>query len=831
MSTPPPPAGSSVWPVGPHLVIAPEEAVPALTAALSGLAPLPDAVLVLAAAPDAAPVLRRSLPDLVALATDRGAARLVLAASGLAAGAPDGTRPLDAVATSADFPVIAPDTMVTVEPDGSLRVTPPGTWWLSEPGCTARELDPTWPPRVPDEEAPLASAGQDQADPDQAERSPAASAQEEEPPPAPAGPPVPIVSESSGGVYAEPDGGGPRCRPVPGGFWLGRIPEDVETLIGVGPDDLLLGVGTPRQPSLPAAELLDLVAEVAPEPDGLFLAAPWADPAELTGMAVALAVRFGRTVRVAVGLPVRTADDHATTFLDARGTPTWQPLLVELTASPEHRRVVPSAWLRLPGLDTKAPAVHRGVCAGWELEAVPAGLWLRPEGTPAAPWPRTLRPDPAGPVLVVGDTLHSADPEVWEALPAVLATLPDLGATAPYALLADGPGTDTETTRAFADIHGLTWLDPTETELSPVPDGAGGGPAPEADAGLAPAPAAPDESEVAAPRAAGSGTPDGSPVPPAVHGSGGGPQALAEPDPVAAAPTVPDRATPPGPPFAPAAQQPPVAPAVAQPAAPPTTPAGPATRSTPGDRAALRELLGERFHLLAGKAERLASRLPSLRSSPQDDLKPDLVAVALYHADAPDPVPRAGLVAAARAAQPGPPAHLLCCLGSGLRRLPGHYGAVMLAAPAEDVPLDRYLPGSLLVEPAPVAAVPACDAELEGSVEFGVWSTTGRRTSVFGGPDDEPEVVFPPGTAFSVLALTAPDDDEGPIRVLLREISPAEAAEASAGGPDDRFRERDGRARTQLTAWFERRDMLAPEDRRPLPDAARYHLSPGAALP
>ncbi|MFD3945148.1 hypothetical protein [Streptomyces sp. NPDC058579] len=833
MSTSPPPAGSRVWPVGPHLVIAPEEAEPALAAALSGLAPLSDAVLVLAAAPDAAPVLRRSLPDLVALATDRGAARLVLAASGLAAAGPDGTRPLDAVATTAAFPVIAPDTMVAVEPDGSLRVTPPGTWWLSEPGCTARELGPGWPPRVPEEGAPVESADSDQVDPDQvdpapAERMPEASGQEE-PPPGPPGPPVPVVSESSGGVYAERDGGGPRCRPVPGGFWLGSVPEVVETLIGVGPDDLFIGVGSPRQPALPTAELLDLVAEAAPEPDGLFLAAPWADPAELTGMAVALAVRFARTVRVAVGLPVRTADDHATTFLDERGTPTWQPLLVELTASPEHRRVVPSAWLRLPGLDSKAPAVHRGVCAGWELEAVPAGLWLRPEGTPAAPWPRALRPDPVRPVLVVGDRLHSADPEVWEALPTVLAALPDLGATAPYGLLADGPGTDPETTRAWADTHGLTWL-----ALPAVLDGPEGGPAPDrADGGLAPAPGAPDgtdsgsepvsalpyEAEEAAPRAT---------------GSGGGPQAPAHLEPAASAPTapdpvsVPDPAAPPGPRSVPAAQQPPVAPAVPAPAVP--APAGPAVRSTPRDRAALRELLGERYHLLAGKAERLASRLPSLRSSPQDDLKPDLVAVALYHSDAPDPVSRAGLVAAARDAGPGPLAHLLCCLGSGLRRLPGHYGAVMLAAPAEDVPLDRYMPGTLLVEPAPVAAVPACDAELEGSVEFGVWSTTGRRTSVFGGPDDEPEVVFPPGTAFSVLALRPPEDDEGPIRVLLREISPAEAAEASAGASDDRFRERDGRARTQLTAWFERRDMLAPEDRRPLPDATRYHLSPGAAL-
>ncbi|MBW5485633.1 hypothetical protein, partial [Streptomyces bambusae] len=631
MSTPPPatatapaPAapGSRMWPVGPHLVIAPEEAEPALTAALttalSGLPPLPDAVLVLAAAPDAAPVLRRSLPDLVDRATGRGAARLVLAASGLAAPGPDGTRPVEAVATTAGFPVIAPDGMVTVEPDGSLRLAPPGRWWLSEPGAPARALDPTWPPgvpagaeraeavpgpdtdtgwgaaprpdarsgpdaasdsgsgsgAVPGREAPTPMADRDgepglgepaigepaSAQPGPSEQGPGEPADSDDDraaperiaperiapvrvdaegvgadrvdaegvgadrvdaegvdvervapervdaeevdvervgaeevdrerfgpeggascagpdegpaegePPLPLAPPVPVVAESDGGAHGFASGpvgvaerGGRRIRPVPGGFWLGELPEGVEPLIGVRPDDLLLGVGSPQQPALPTAELLDLVREAVPEPDGLLLAAPWADPAELTGMAVALAARSGRTVRVAVGLPVRTADDHATSFLDGRGAPTWQPLLVELTASPEHRRVVPSAWLRLPGLDATAPAVHRAAAEGWVLETVPAGLWLRPEGRSANPWPRMLRPDPARPVLVVGDPDRGVAPELWEALPGVLAALPDLGAAAPYGLLFHGPATDVMPARAWAGSNGLDWLGPAE---------------------------------------------------------------------------------------------------------------------------------------------------------------------------------------------------------------------------------------------------------------------------------------------------------------------------------------------------------------------------------
>ncbi|RSS60524.1 hypothetical protein EF918_32890 [Streptomyces sp. WAC06614] len=261
------------------------------------------------------------------------------------------------------------------------------------------------------------------------------------------------------------------------------------------------------------------------------------------------------------------------------------------------------------------------------------------------------------------------------------------------------------------------------------------------------------------------------------------------------------------------------------------------------ERVALRELLGERYALLASRTELLGSRLPSLRATPQDDLTPDLVALAAYQADTCGPVPRADLVRAARAGAaragggPGPYTPLLRCLGSGLRRLPGHYGAVMLAAPAEQVPLDRYMPGSLLVEPAPVAAVPACDADLEGTVEFGIWSTAGRRMALFAGPEDEPEVVFPPGTAFSVLALTAPADDDGPIRILLRELAPAEAQAAArptkpggaAASAVARSREQDDQARTRLTAWFARRDMLAAPDRRPLPHVTRYHVAPGGA--
>ncbi|MGW6534717.1 hypothetical protein ACWGBV_00630 [Streptomyces sp. NPDC055051] len=754
-----PVSGTGTHPVGPHLVISSTETAAALAPVLDGLPPLPGTLLVLAAAPDAAPYLRRTLPDLVLLARERGATRLLLAASGLAAPGPDGARPVRAVATAADFTVIAPDGVASVEPDGSLRLAEPGTWWLAEPGEEPRELGPGWPPEAAD--TPEPETAHDGA--------------ESLPPPAP---PVPVVAESQGGTHGlrltAPEEPEEDVRTVPGGTWLGALPETAAPLIGVPPDTYLLGVGSPARPALPTGELLARAPAATADARHLLLSAPWAEPSDLVDMAAALADGLDRTVRAAIGLPVRTADDHATTFLDERGAPTWQPLLLELAASPAHHRVVPSAWLRPSGPEAKAPALY--ACAdpeGWLLELVPAGVWLRPADRRPDPAPRTRRPDPARPALIVGDGAHPLPPELLRALPAVLATLPDLGGTEPYGLLSHATASDEARARAWAEELNLHWLGSTAVS------------APQQEQEQAPAPE---------------------------HVPAGAPEQAQEAQTQAQAQEA-----------QPAPVTPPLRPSTVPTVEPSTVPAAPGGRSAPGDRAALRDLLGEKYHILASKAELLASRLPSLRSLAQDGLKADLVAIALHQADVPDLVSRAGLAEAARAAGPGPFTPLLRCLDSGLRRLPGHYGAVMLAAPVEEVPLDRYARGSVLVEPAAVAAVPACDAELEGAVEFGIWSTTGRRTSVFLGTDDEAEVVFPPGTAFSVLALHLPEDDTAPIRVLLREISPAETDPT-----DDRFRKRDEQARTRLTEWFERRDMLQPHDRRPLPDASRFHVAPGA---
>ncbi|MFJ3902983.1 hypothetical protein [Streptomyces sp. NPDC090025] len=873
------PTTTRLSPVGPHLVIAPAEAEPALASALAGLDGVPDAVVVLAAAADAAPVLRAGLADLTALAAARDARCLILAASGLGAAGPDGTRPAQAVARAAGFPVIAPDDVVTVDPTGALALGDGGAWWLAVPGEEPVRAGSTWPPTVPGHAAEAArpeepsessepeqpSESSEPSEPSEPETvvlpavperdepdetvvrpgvfagSEAPSATDEAPEPQPQPQPQPLapaapeplaaaiapatpVRAASGaaGMFggADPDSpdfgilGGtrvpidrptaatppvtpPPAAPAPAPVrWLGETPDEIAALAAVRAGQHVLGYGMPPYGTRYLAEFVALVKKADPDPEGLVLTAPWAEPDQLCALAAALAELFGQDVRAAVGLPVRTEDgEFAAVHVDHTGTPTWRPGLVELLASPGRRRVVPSAWRRLPGLAPLGPAVHRAPVTGWVVEAVPAGYWLRPETPAGTPWPRELLVEPHRPALVVGDAHGATDPEVWERLRPLLDALPPTGTPAAYGLRVYGEHPEVlARARAAAAGHGLVWLGPVdesdesegfaESEEFEEGDDEAEEQTAEAEPVPVPVPAVPQAPE-----------PEPQPEP------------EPEPEPVVAAPA-PAPAPPAAPPAVPAAPAPPAPPALPVP-----------TRSGGGDRSGLKDLLGPRYHLLASKTELLASRLPALRSTTQDDLKPDLVAIALYHADTSEPASRAELVAAARSGVAGPYTPLLTCLGSGLRRLPSHYGAVMLAAPAETVPLDRYLPGEVLVEPGPVAAVAACDLELDGAVEFGIWSTTGRRTNVFGGADAEPEVVFPPGASFVVLDLIAPEDD-GPIRVLLREVSPGEGP-----GP------RDERARERLSSWFERRDMLEAEDRRRLPDGgARFHLAPGAPL-
>ncbi|MEU9127530.1 hypothetical protein AB0D08_05330 [Kitasatospora sp. NPDC048540] len=188
------------------------------------------------------------------------------------------------------------------------------------------------------------------------------------------------------------------------------------------------------------------------------------------------------------------------------------------------------------------------------------------------------------------------------------------------------------------------------------------------------------------------------------------------------------------------------------------------------------------------------------------------MAVLLRHEDCTPLAPRAELLAAARSGAPGVHRPYLRCLAAGLRRLPSHYGGVLVTG----CDPGAYVPGRVLVERAPVAGPAVPDAALGpgAGVEFVNWSLTGRRSSVFGAPGEPPAVVLLPGTGFEVLDMRPSDPGPGrPPRVLLHE----------AGGvrPDL------GRLEERLA----RRDAVPPSGRIGPSDPARYLLARGARQP
>ncbi|GHH77196.1 hypothetical protein GCM10018781_50190 [Kitasatospora indigofera] len=833
---------------------APDEApggLPAgLTTALARLRPSPQSLVLLAAAPDAATVLLGRLPELTRAAADRGATTLVLAASGLAAAPAYGRRPAEQLAELAGLSVVAPDGMVTLRPDGTLLTT--GTaggvaasWWLCPPAGAVQALGPAWPPaepagpaaatvtaapaadvataadveplleptaptapaavetpatgRPPAEASPASPPAPPAATPPEAPGAPAAGAPvAPEPTPeapvrlAPAAPPAPgapAVPAAGHTTEATPPAPGPAvpdaagqpgpdgllATALPNGFW---IRSGSAGLAGPAPlqratttdNTVILVVGRPGGP-LPTTRQLAAVVRrlLPPAPAELLLSAPWSGVGALTGLAAELAAELDRDVRAAVGLPMRTAGGLSSRLLDADGRATWEPWLTELTASAGTRRVVASAWRSAPaGLPQCGPAVFDTAVPGWWLEAVPAGLWLRPADPGPYREPRLLDPDPSRPRLLVGAGEQPVPAEILAGVDSLLAALAQQGAAEP-ALVVNG--VPRHRTSALGRVLG-----PAVAPAGPASEPVTAEPAGEHPVTAEPSGARPDERPDQRPDQRPDEQPDERP---------------AQPRPlVAGSATAPDRT------------------------------------ALATERTAFRALLGSHFQRCASHADQVATRLPALRSIAREDLKCDLAAVYLHHCDSGVPVTRAELVKAARRSDPGAPAAYLACLGSGLRRLPSHHGAVLLGAHAGAQELRHYRPGTLLTEPAPVVGVPAHDVELGTPVEFALWSVTGRRTSVFA-EDGEPEVVFPPGSRFSVLEVI-PAQDGLPTRVLLREDGlPASRPRAGSGLPD----RRDEHARMRLLAWLARRDVLTPQERRAPDRPDRLHLTPGVAAP
>ncbi|MFD9597791.1 hypothetical protein ACFWA9_34250 [Kitasatospora sp. NPDC059973] len=936
---------SELRPVGPHFVIAPSTAGDdELSAAVATLRPVPDSIVVVAAAPDSAAVLRDRMADLGVIARSRGAATLVLAASGLAALAPNGRRPAEVVADRAGLPVIAPDGLVEITPDGNLKVTAPdgageaASWWHCAPGSAPRRVRETIGATAPVEPPSTAVAV------------------------VPAGPAGHLPVESATAARRPP---AVHVLRLPAGFWLTHPsapppgPMPGLGLAAAPPGTVVLVVGTPARPVLLPEDFAEAVVGLPVDTSRLLVSAPWAAPDELAALTGALSARLARPVSAAIGLPVLGPGGPTSRILDTHGRARWEPYLLRLAAAP-GQGTAPAAW-RNGGASwrTDGPGVFEAF-PYWALEAVPAGLWLRPE-PPHVLTPRFRRPEAARPLLIVGERDRPVEADVFEELGSLLDRLPSSGSDG-FGLLVHGllePSTE-RIARFIARMHDLDWLGPEQPAgsvpgVAAVSYGIGGLPAarPTAvEAAPQPVPAA-----VAPPRAAALSGPPAEPsafaVPTTTSGgpglpppmgaaprgtdplgtaraTAGGPSAAApteerpplesapRTDPVTDPVTAPVTAsyahrvgTAPEPPYErpdfarlnaadvepptdpttadphgdPAVADPPTGPTIADPHGEPDEPpdrrplepvgpesldpepvedpheltdestgvepdGGPAPASAPprarqlrpedfpvpvavsgtDDRDAVRTLLGEHYHRCSGRIDQVTTRLPRLRSTSKDDIKPDLAAVLLHHGDTGIPAERAELIAAARSRDPIL-APFLRCLGSGLRRFPSHHGAVLLCAPPGPDPaalLAHYAVGQVVTEPAPVTGLTASAVEIPGAaVEFVIWSATGRRTSAFGSGTEELRVTFAPGTSFTVVAVSpaeaseAPEAPDRPARVLLREYTGAAGADPA---------ERDRSALTRLQSWLDRRDRLGPAERRRIEDPERFHLTPGVEL-
>ncbi|MFJ8436029.1 hypothetical protein ACIQ9P_32490 [Kitasatospora sp. NPDC094019] len=442
------PGPSVLREVGPHFVIAPAGARPGeLKAAIGALRPVPDAVVVIAVAPDSAKVLRDRMTDLGVITRARGATHLVLAASGLAALAPNGRRPAEVVAERSGVPVVAPDGLVEITPAGHLTVNDPegatarASWWRCEPGQQPRRVAGTIGAVAPVESRrtrPTAFV---------------------EPPPVPA----PAARGRAGAV---------RVLRLPAGFWL-TDPSDPSTtplpdlrLAAAAPGTAVIVIGTPTRPVVLPEDFAEAVLALPLGSDRPLISAPWAAPDELSALIGALTARTARPVQAAIGLPVLGHGGPTSRVLDREGRIGWEPFLLRLSSAP-GRPTTPAAW-RNGGADwrTAGPGVFQAF-PYWALEAVPAGLWLRPE-PPHVLTPRFRRPEPSRPLLIVGERDRPVPADAFEELGALLDRLPAVGAEG-FGLLVHGllEPTAERVGRFMARTYELEWLGAEQPAAGP----------------------------------------------------------------------------------------------------------------------------------------------------------------------------------------------------------------------------------------------------------------------------------------------------------------------------------------------------------------------------
>ncbi|MBW4717766.1 hypothetical protein KZQ38_11355 [Saccharothrix sp. SC076] len=186
----------------------------------------------------------------------------------------------------------------------------------------------------------------------------------------------------------------------------------------------------------------------------------------------------------------------------------------------------------------------------------------------------------------------------------------------------------------------------------------------------------------------------------------------------------------------------------------------PEHRSTEQERDALRRMLGERY------GEHAAVACRHIEERPDDPEAFEAVVTDLAAVSACLVQDEEVMVEALRTGRLGRLWPYAAAVVSGLRRLPVHQGVAVCWGEAR-----RFRTGDVLVEHGLLAAVSGPTVPVDGRTEFVLWSVTGRRVNVvdsFGSVVQE-RVVFPPGTAFKVLAVVEAEES-APMQVMLQEV-------------------------------------------------------------
>lgn len=591
-------------------------------------------------------------------------------------------------------------------------------------------------------------------------------------------------------------------EPIPSGLWLREqqppfdpAAQDSRPIVALPCRDnvLTVVVGGPGQAAIPTDEVCRLLTALPQAARSRVRLVAYGADTELGRL---VADQLNEPISMFTGLPVgnlRTGGP-AVIAVDPRGQQTWRPFVTEVVCSPQESVPAVTGY-RAPvqGLAEVSPGVF-SIGDGVVLEVVPSGLWVREADEPYnAAEVRSQPVDPEWARLTVGTpgrttpgavAVHGAalverlEPEVRKLLRVVFC---DSKVSAPPPPPPAPPTVPQHAAPAHAASGSPAAAAPEPTSASgPAQIAAALGVAAQAlstrdvaDNGTGFfAAVTPAEPEPERPAFAGMSEPGPAIAAVTSH-------ALADPDEAAFPSSDPDAA---------AVRFRVEGPLPTQPMASWEVPAqdggdretvSPEHTSSDMERDAVRRALGERYGVHAATVCRLLAQRPDAEEDPAafEAMVTDLTALLACVSQDEEMV-----VDTLRMGRLGRLRPYVACIVSGLNRLPMHFGVATVWGASGPTGPRRYRSGDVLVEHGLLDAVANPAERVEGVTEYLLWSVTGRRVEVADrvAIATEERVVFPPGTAFRVLAVADAEGDH-PQQVLLQEMAGPSADQEIAG--------------------------------------------------